>query len=114
MNGGDVSYSDVVRVLSFSEEDAEEAVNNANEIVKGAEVLAEDPDEDLAKEVKVLADNTLEDLSVAHAAGYDVEDQMNNMKDVSDYASDILDTTPDDDEDEDDDDDDDSVTLSHE
>ena len=126
LNGGDVNFSDVTRVLFFSEEDAEEAVSNANEIVRGAEALSEDPDEDLAKEVKVLADNTLDDLSVAHAAGYDVEEQMNNMKDVSDYASNILDTTPDDDDydddddddydedDDDDDDDDDSVTLSHE
>lgn len=115
--GENVSYSDALRVLMFSDEEFDEAENNADEVAKAAEDLQDNPDEELAKKVKILADSTSEDLDTANLAGYDTSESDSKVDYANKVADSVLGGEDDDDDDEgddDEDDDDDPITLSHE
>lgn len=117
-NGDTVNYSDAMAVLMYSEDELDEAENNADEVAKAAQDLEENPDEELAKKVKVLADHTSDELGVANAAGFDTTEGDSKVDYANSVANSVLggdsDDDDDEDDDDDDDDDDDSVTVSHE
>jgi hypothetical protein len=67
------TYSDFLDVVeymnTYSEEDVEQLKSNAEEIKKAAEEMETSKDAELAKKVKVLADDTVEEVEKAEQAG---------------------------------------------
>lgn len=81
----------VIDNRSFSEEDLKGLTDNANNLAKAVEDMKGSEDMELAKKVKVLADETLEDVERAEAAGHDVKDVKEMCTQYSEEAAKILD-----------------------
>lgn len=95
-----ITYSDYLLMLDqyqtqqmmFSDEDVAAVAENANQLEKASKDLEENPkDTELAKKVKVLADQTLEDAEKAEEAGHDMEDVKKMCAQYSEAAAKCLD-----------------------
>lgn len=96
-----VTYSDYlealdlyqVQQLMFSDEELKQLADNANELKKAGEDLKADPTNvELAKKVKVLADDMAEDVEKAEEAGHDASAVKKMSVEYSNCASKILDS----------------------
>lgn len=78
--------------LMFSDEELSEVVNNANELEKASKDLQKSPkDAELAKKVKLLADDTLQKAEVAEEAGHNVDVVKKMCAQYSEQSAKILD-----------------------
>lgn len=85
----------VIDNRSFSDEDLETLSSNMNEIMRAFSDMEsmEDGDQktELSKQVKVLADKTLDDCEKAEAAGHNVDDVKDKCAEVSEKAAEVAD-----------------------
>lgn len=89
------TYSDFLEAVeqlhTFSEGDLPQMADNANQLAKAVEDMKGSKDMELAKKVKMLADDTLAYCDIAESAGHDVSDLRNACIQYSEEASKILD-----------------------
>jgi hypothetical protein len=88
------TFSDFVdameETLEFSDEDAETLANNSTEIVKAADDMKATQDPELAKKVKLLAEDTKELTKEASDQGHDVEVVEKAMSEIITEADQVL------------------------
>lgn len=86
----DLSEYFIESQMIFSDEDLAVLADNATELAKAADDLQENKDPELAKKVKLLADETADHAEVASTAGHDVEDVKAMCAIFSEEAEEII------------------------
>lgn len=89
------TYSDYLDALdqydqAYSDEKLETLANNATELDKAANDLKETKDPELAKKVKLLADETVKDAEEASDEGHDTDDVKKMCSAYSELAEDVI------------------------